>query len=396
MFFPLFYRLKSVGVPLSTVELLDFLKAADVLTKERSFLTLEQFYTVSRLCLIKDVKHYDSFDQVFAEIFGERGVLRESLRNEIMDWLSQIFDNPDKLPPGIVPPEKLWEEFLDRLKNQKGEHHGGNKWIGTGGSSPFGHSGENPGGVRIGGEGRGKSAVFQAMERRYKDYRTDEQLDVRQLKIALKRLRNLRKEGIPEFHLPKTVDATCRNAGGPELVFERTRKNGIKVLLLMDTGGSMTPHAERVSKLFSAAHQISHFKEFGHYYFHNSIYDCVYPKGDLRYPIPLKNLFKKHKEDTKVILVGDAYMAPYELLDPSYGFYHSRFRSDHRLPEDPESGLDSFKRLKSHFQESIWMNPEPKRYWDAPTIYELKKVFPMFFLSIDGLEDGIRRLLGQT
>ncbi|TGK04137.1 VWA containing CoxE family protein [Leptospira langatensis] len=395
MFFTFFYRLKASGIPLSTVELLDFLKAVDVLSRPKTFLSVNEFYRISRLCLVKDVKYYDAFDLVFTELFGERGILRESLRQELQDWLSQIFENPNKLPPGIIPPEELWKEFLDRLQNQKGEHHGGNKWIGTGGSSPFGHHGENPGGVRIGGEGGGKSAIFQAMERKYKDYRTDEQLDVRQIKIALKKLRNLRKEGIPEFHLPKTVDATCRNAGDPELVFDRTRKNGIKVLLLMDTGGSMTPYAERVSKLFSAAHQMNHFKEFGYYYFHNSIYDSVYPKGDLRRPIPLKNLFKKHKDDTKVIIVGDAYMAPYELLDPAYGFYHSRFRQETRLPEDPESGLDSFKRLKSHFQEAIWMNPEPKRYWDAPTIYELKKVFPMFFLSVDGLEDGIRRLLNK-
>lgn len=377
------------------MELLDFLKASDSLTKDRTFLSVNEFYRVSRLCLVKDVKYYDAFDQVFTELFGERGIFRETFRKEMMDWLSNIFENPNKLPPGMIPPEELWKEFLDRLQNQKGEHHGGNKWIGTGGSSPFGHSGENPGGVRIGGEGGGKSAIFQAMERRYKEYRTDEQLDVRQIKIALKKLRNLRKEGIPEFHLPKTVDATCRNAGDPELVFDRTRKNGIKVLLLMDTGGSMTPYAERVSKLFSAAHQMNHFKEFGYYYFHNSIYDSVYPKGDLRRPVPLKSLFKKHKDDTKVIIVGDAYMAPYELLDPAYGFYHSRFRQETRLPENPESGLDSFKRLKSHFNEVVWMNPEPKRYWDAPTIYELKKVFPMFFLSVDGLEDGIRRLLGK-
>ncbi|TGJ99204.1 VWA containing CoxE family protein [Leptospira semungkisensis] len=395
MFFTFFYRLKASGIPLSTVELLDFLKAVDALSKPKAYLSVNEFYRVSRLCLVKDVRYYDAFDQVFTELFGERGILRDSIRKEILDWLSQIFDNPNKLPPGIIPPEELWKEFLDRLENQKGEHHGGNKWIGTGGSSPFGHSGQNPGGVRIGGEGGGKSAIFQAMERKYKDYRTDEQLDVRQIKIALKKLRNLRKEGIPEFHLPKTVDATCRNAGDPELIFERTRKNGIKILLLMDTGGSMTPYAERVSKLFSAAHQMNHFKEFGYYYFHNSIYDSVYPKGDLRRPIPLKNLFKKHKDDTKVIIVGDAYMAPYELLDSAYGFYHSRFREETRLPENPESGLDSFKRLKSHFQEAIWMNPEPKRYWDAPTIYELKKVFPMFFLSVDGLEEGIRKLLNQ-
>lgn len=395
MFFPFFYKLKAAGLPVSTIELLDFLKAVDGLTGYKPYLSLEEFYRVSRLCLVKDLRHYDTFDQVFSELFGDRGVMRDSLRQEILEWLSKIFENPNKLPPSLIPPEKLWEEFLDRLKNQKGEHHGGNRWIGSGGSSPFGHGGLHPQGVRIGGQGGGRSAVFQAMERRYKDYRTDERLDVRQLKVALKRLRNLRKDGVPQFHLPKTVDATCRNAGDMELVFDRMRKNGIKVLLLMDTGGSMTPYADRVSKLFSAGHQMNHFKEFGYYYFHNSIYDCVYPKGDLRFPIPLKSVFKKHKEDTKVIIVGDASMAPYELLDPAYGFYHSRFRNDHRLPEDPKSGLDSFQKIKNHFRDSIWVNPEPKRYWDAPTVYEIRKVFPMFFLSIDGIEAGIRRLLNQ-
>ncbi|MDI7156453.1 VWA containing CoxE family protein, partial [Leptospira santarosai] len=247
--------------------------------------------------------------------------------------------------------------------------------------------------VRVGGESGNRSAVFQALERRYKEYRTDEQLDVRQIKTALKKLRNLKKEGVSEFHLPKTIDSTCRNAGDIQIEFERSRKNGLKVLLLMDTGGSMTSHAERVNKLFSASHQINHFKEFHYYYFHNIIYDAVYPKANMRTPISLQRIFKKHSDDTKLILIGDAYMAPYELLDPTYGFYHSRFRMDFRLPENPESGLDSLKRIRRHFRNSIWLNPEPIRYWDAPTIRQIGNQVPMYFLSLDGLEKGIKKLL---
>ncbi|MDV6235061.1 VWA containing CoxE family protein [Leptospira ellisii] len=396
MFIPFFYRLKAEGVPVTTGEFLDFLKVVDhYTTNKKAWIDLNELYRFSRACMVKDVKYFDAFDLVFSEVFGEKGALNLPLRDELMQWLENIFKNQNPLPPSLIPPEQLLDELKKRLEEQKGEHHGGRKWVGTGGSSPFGHSGTNPEGVRVGGDGGNRSAVFQAMERRYKEYRTDEQLDVRQIKTALKKLRNLRKEGTSEFHLAKTIDSTCRNAGDIQIEFERSRKNGLKILLLMDTGGSMTGHAERVNKLFSAAHQINHFKEFHHYYFHNVIYDAVYPKANLRTPLSLAKLFKKHADDTKLILIGDAYMAPYELLDPTYGFYHSRFRTDFRVPENPESGLDSLKRIRRHFRDSVWLNPEPLRYWDAPTIREIGAHVPMYFLSLDGLEKSIKKLLNS-
>ncbi|EMN89831.1 hypothetical protein LEP1GSC043_3230 [Leptospira weilii str. Ecochallenge] len=396
MFIPFFYRLKAEGIPVTTGEFLDFLKVVDhYTTYQKAWIDLSELYRFSRACMVKDIKYFDSFDLVFSEIFGEKGALKPELKRDLLDWLNHIFDNPNKLPPSLIPPDQLWEEFKKRLEEQRGEHHGGSKWVGTGGSSPFGHGGKNPEGVRVGGEAGNRSAVFQALERRYKEYRTDERLDVRQIKTALKKLRNLRKEGISEFHLPKTIDSTCRNAGDIQIEFERSRKNGLKVLLLMDTGGSMTSHAERVNKLFSASHQINHFKEFHYYYFHNIVYDAVYPKANMRTPISLQRIFKKHSDDTKLILIGDAYMAPYELLDPAYGFHHSRFRMDFRLPENPESGLDSLKRIRRHFRDSIWLNPEPIKYWDAPTIREIGNQVPMYFLSLDGLEKGIKKLLNS-
>ncbi|AOP34043.1 VWA containing CoxE family protein [Leptospira tipperaryensis] len=397
MFIPFFYRLKSQGIPVTTGEFLDFLKVVDhYTTNQKAWITVDELYSFSRTCMVKDIKYFDAFDLVFSEIFGEKGALRPEFKQELLDWLTRIFENPNgPPPPSLISPDQLFEELKKRLEEQKGEHHGGSKWVGTGGSSPFGHSGSNPEGVRVGGEGGNRSAIFQALERRYKEYRTDEQLDVRQIKTALKKLRNFRKEGVSEFHLPKTIDSTCRNAGDIHLEFERSRKNGLKVLLLMDTGGSMTSHAERVNKLFSASHQINHFKEFHYYYFHNIIYDAVYPKANMRTPLSLQRVFKKHSDDTKLIVIGDAYMAPYELLDSSYGFYHSRFRMDFRLPENPESGLDSLKRIRRHFRDSIWLNPEPKKYWDAPTIKEIGNQIPMYFLSLDGLEQGIKKLLNS-
>ncbi|MCB1176671.1 MAG: VWA domain-containing protein, partial [Leptospiraceae bacterium] len=211
----------------------------------------------------------------------------------------------------------------------------------------------------------------------------------RQIKVALKKLKDLRKQGRKEFSIDKSIEKTCENGGDIELVFSPTRKNQLKLMLLMDVGGSMTPHAERVSKLFSAAHQMNHFKEFHYYYFHNIVYDHVYEDALFRKKIRLERLIKKIAKDTKVIFVGDAAMNPYELFG-AVGRYHY-FRDENE--PTPRSGMESLKFLLDFYEKSIWMNPDDRRYWGATTCDAIWDEVPMYFLSVDGLSQGIKYLL---
>ncbi|MCE9502093.1 MAG: VWA containing CoxE family protein, partial [Leptospira sp.] len=321
-------------------------------------------------------------------------------KKKIEEWLNsaieQELSDERKTNALHIPPEDLMRELEKRLREQKERHDGGNYWIGTGGTSPFGNSGFNPNGIRIGGESGGKSAISIAEERRYADYRTDETLNVRQIKVALKNIRDLRKQGRPDISIPKTIDGTCKNAGDIDIVFEKSRKNNMKLLLLMDVGGSMTPHAERVSKLFSAGHQLNHFKEFHYYYFHNIMYDYVYKDASMRNRISVEYLLNKLKPDTRVIFVGDAYMAPYELMNRpfTYDYVYGRSAKNQKPASEPKSGFERLSQLTHFFKYSVWLNPENRKYWNAPTIEMIRKEIPMFFLSVDGLKQGVRKLVG--
>ena len=377
------YTLRSLKVPVGTQEWLYLL---DALSQDLAESSLDRFYTVSRAILVKSESHYDAFDQAFLACF--RGLEADfDLKAELLEWLNRIVDpqNRPVMPEGLekLSLEELRKKFLERLKEQTEEHHGGNHWIGTGGTSPFGHSGAHPSGIRIGGPGGGRSAMQVAEERRYRNYRHDRILDTRQLKVALKRLRRLDNQGVPdELNLDKTIQATCRNAGDIDLVFEPPRKNQAELILLMDVGGSMDPYAHMMEALFSAAHASSHFKAFEHFYFHNCIYKKVYRDALMRESLPLQDLFRKYRGSFHLILVGDACMNPYELFAPNGSI---DYWENHREP-----GITCLRMLKEHYPSIIWLNPEPQEYWSAhPTIKAIGETIQMYPLSVSGLTRAV-------
>ncbi|RJX33841.1 MAG: VWA domain-containing protein [Desulfarculus sp.] len=387
MFIDLFYTLKSLKVPVSITEWMTLMQALDEGYAKSS---LTAFYYLARAILIKSEAFYDQYDQAFAHVFKD-AELPADIRQEILDWLADP-QNRLELPPEELERlqkldlEDLRRELEKRLAEQKERHDGGSRWIGTGGTSPFGHSGAHPSGIRIGGPGGGGMAVQVAAERRFRNYRTDVTLDVRQIKLALKKLRQFAKEGPEDWlDLDETIDQTCRNAGEIELVFTRERKNTVKVLLLMDSGGSMNPYARLVDRLFSAAHQMTHFRDLKAYYFHNCVYQDVYQDMYNSVSLPTGGLLHNLSQDYKVILVGDAFMSPSELLSAGGAidyYYHN---------DTP--GLDWLERIADHFRYCVWLNPMPERAWMHPTISTISKVFPMFPLTLDGLDDAIKALM---
>ncbi|MCC5814543.1 MAG: VWA domain-containing protein [Leptospira sp.] len=402
MFLPFFYKLRSQGIPAGTGEFLDFLKVIDTKTKRDAFLPLDDLYRVGRLCLVKDIKHYDSYDIVFSECFGNLQFTSEKTRKLVEDWLEKAkkfyLSEERKRNAPLYDIDRLLEELQDRLKRQKGRHDGGDTWVGTGGTSPFGHGGFNPQGIRIGGEAGNRTGVAVWADRKFRPYRTDEVLDVRKIQLALKYLRILKKEGRPEIHIPKTIQKTSDNGGDIEIIEEKSRKNNLKVVLLMDIGGSMTPHSQKVSALFTAAHRIQHFKEFYTFYFHNIFNKEVYEDPYLRKPYSLKRFFQKFRPDTRIIYVGDAWMAPYELLAPAINPYAYRSFSsiDDLKGEDRRLiGIDALREMKEKFPNSVWLNPEPKRLWWETTIEAIGDVVPMYFLSVDGIQSAVKDLVGN-
>ena len=368
-------------MPVGTQE---WLTLMEVLSKNLEESSLTNFYYLARSVLIKSEDLFDLYDQAFLFCFkGKEGEL--DVRKEILDWLNKQVD-PALRPqmPEIDPLTlaELRQKFLERLKDQLEEHHGGNRWIGTGGTSPFGHSGAHPSGIRIGGPGGGRMAVKVAEERRFANYRNDRVLDTRQFKVALKRLRKLGYEGMAsELKIEKTIDKTCKNAGDIELVFEPPRKNQTELLLLMDVGGTMDPYAELVEALFSAAHSLTHFKAFHHYYFHNCIYSKVYTDMSRNESIPTADLFHKFRGSFRVILVGDACMHPYELFAQGGAIDY--------WEEEPTAGIEWLKKIKDHFSSAVWLNPEPERLWDHPTIASIRRLIKMHPLTLTGLTEAI-------
>ena len=280
--------------------------------------------------------------------------------------------------------------FMERLAEQTERHDGGDKWVGTGGRSPFGHGGQHPTGIRVGGPGKNRSAMKVAEERRFKDYRTDATLDVRSMRVALRRLRQLTRTGIAtELDLDETVDETCKNAGEIELVFRPPRKNDVRLLLLMDVGGTMDPYYEPVSRLLTALHEERGLRDFEAYYFHNCVYDHVYSNAHLRRgdAKPTADILRRLDSRWKVALVGDAAMHPTELLEPFGGI-------DPRVTT-PTPGIAWLQRIADHFDRTVWINPDEAQSWDRTHTTKLvRRLFPMFHLSVDGLSEAVRALVG--
>lgn len=392
MFLDLFYGLRDEGVPVGIQEWRTFLEA---LEKDLHGSNLLRFYHLSRACLIKSETYFDAFDKVFAKVFrGVEGQFGDDVTEKVMDWLNDPKNFPNLSPEELAALERLssdelMQRFLERLAEQTERHDGGGKWIGTGGKSPFGHGGQHPTGIRVGGESRSRSAMKVAEERQFKDYRTDATLDLRQMRVALRRMRQLTRSGrATELDLDETIDETCRNAGEIEMVFRPPRRNDVRLLLLMDVGGTMDPYYQPVSQLLTALHEERGLREFQPYYFHNCVYDHVFTSARMYRTdaVPTADLLRRFDSRWKVLFVGDAAMHPAELLQ-AFGNIDPRRGT-------PTAGIEWLHRIASHFDRSVWLNPEKKAYWDGETTRVIRRLFPMYHLSIDGLDEAVRALIG--
>jgi uncharacterized protein len=396
MFIDFFYKLKEVGLPVSPTSFLILHRAME----QGLVNSIDDLYTAARTILVKSEKYFDLYDQVFAHIFD--GVELPDMDEAVWDLLAESMlhewlKDPKTLADALgveekelnkMTPEELLEYFRQRLKDQDGRHDGGSKWIGTGGTSPVGHSGFHPGGLRVGGGSRNKSAVKVANERRYKEYSIDGVLTKSSIGEALKRLRNLVPQGAKDqLNIDATVYQTMRNGGEIELIFERGIVDRLKIVLAIDNGGwSMDPYVDLVQTLFNYAK--SQFKDLKTYFFHNTIYDLLWEDPSrYRKAVQIKD-FIKLDPDTRLIIVGDASMAPYELMSTDGSIY--------AFERSGRPSIEQLKFLAGHFHKSIWLNPIPANHWPyTHSIKVIQSVFPMFELSLDGLEKGVQHLMSR-
>ncbi|MCP3955154.1 MAG: hypothetical protein GY697_23490 [Desulfobacterales bacterium] len=394
MFIDFFYTLKNQGIPVSPTSFLTLHRAL----KSGLVRTLNDFYTASRTILVKSERYFDLYDQVFAHHFQgadlpepDEMILDEIARAMLAEWLQDPKTLADTLGMdeselSKLSPEELIDYFKQRLKDQDGRHDGGGKWIGTGGTSPVGHSGHHPGGMRVGGVSRNKSAVKVAMERRYKDYSQKGPLTQAMIGEALKRLRNLIPSGPrDQVNIDETIYRTMKNGGEIEIVFSRSLKDRLKVILAIDNGGwSMDPYIHVVQTLFDYAG--AQFKDVKTFFFHNTVYDALW--GDatrIKKPIRV-NEFSRYDPETRLIFVGDASMAPYELMAADGSIYMQE--------RSGKPSIDQLKFLSETFPHNVWLNPVPTRMWGyTHTINAISQIFPMFPLSLDGLDQAISKLM---
>ena len=330
----------------------------------------------------------------FKEKYGDSLLINapNEIKDEIWKWLEKNFDlseasgNFQEMMSQFFDLEEMQKRFEELMQKQDEEHNGGHHWIGTQGASPFGHGGQNPMGMRIGGSSGARMAVQIAQKRIFKDYRKDIVLDTRQIKVALKRLKKLEEIGKKdELDLNKTIDKTAKNCGDIEIIFDKKRKNNVRMVLLMDVGGSMTPYAHLVNLLFSAANNMSHWREFKYYYFHNCIYESLYfnARRNPDEAIEFNEFLKKYNNKYKVVLAGDAAMASWELTE-KYGSIYYYHRNE--LP-----GIFYIKELANHFKNNIvWLNPELIRpEWAPWTRKIISSIIPMFDLTVEGIEEAM-------
>ncbi|GGO82263.1 VWA domain-containing protein [Marinobacterium nitratireducens] len=384
-----FSSLRRAQVPVTLRELLDLLGA---LEERLAFCDADEFYRLSRTLLVKDERHYDRFDRAFGEYFAglpASADLRDALIPEHWleaDFLRQLSDEDKAQIEALGGLDKLLETLRQRLEEQDERHAGGNKWIGTGGTSPFGHSGYNPEGVRIGGPSRHKRAVKVWEQRQFRNLDDSVELGTRNIKVALRKLRKFARSGAADqLDLDDTIRSTARNAGLLDLKLVPERHNAVKVLLFLDVGGSMDPHIRTCEELFSAAR--SEFKHLEYYYFHNCVYEGLWRDNRRRFDerIPTLDVLHTYGSDYRVIFVGDAAMSPYELSE--------RFGSVEHMNEEP--GQLWLKRILDTWQRCIWLNPMPTRAWDyTRSTQMIRQQFEdrMYPLTLDGIERGIREL----
>ncbi len=391
MFLEFFYQLRAEGVPVGIHEWLAFV---DGLGKGLHGSSIERFYNLARACLVKSETFFDAFDRAFLRVFhGVEGEL--DIEEELLEWLEdpknfEGLTDEQRAMLEHLRSDEVVRRFLERLAEQTERHDGGGKWVGTGGHSPFGHGGEHPTGIRVGGPGRRRSAMKVVEERRYRDYRTDRTLDVRQTKVALRRLRQLTRTGpASELDIDETIDETCRNAGEIELVFRPERRNDVRLLLLMDVGGTMDPFYEPVSRLLTALHEERGLRDFRAYYFHNCPYELLGTNARLlrREAVATGDVLRTLDARWKVMLVGDAAMHPAELLQ-EYGNIDPRMEAE-------TTGIAWLHRIAEHFDRCVWLNPSEPDSWDRyHSVRLIQKIFPMVHLSTDGLADAVEMLVG--
>lgn len=389
MFLPFLYELRALKVPVGTQEAISL---AQALSKGLHDSSLDGFYYVARAILVHSENHLDAFDQAFLRHFKGVEAAGLELKNELLDWLRDAIERRAELSPEEramleqFDPEELRRMFEERLNEQKERHDGGNKWIGTGGTSPFGHSGAARPGIRVGGKGGNRSAIQVADARQYRPYSDNVTLDTRQMAMALRKLRAFTRDGaLEELDLDGTIAETARNAGELEVVTRPPRRSNTRVILMMDVGGSMDPYAHLISRLFTAARRSNHFRELRTYYFHNCVYGHLYKTERFDEPVRVRDVLHECGKHYKLIMVGDALMAPYELMYPGG---HLDLGDDNRL-----EGIGWLMLLREHFNRSIWLNPEPVQSWYQPTIEYIRQVFQMYPLTLSGLGEGIDQLV---
>ena len=402
MLIDFFYTLRSAKLPVSVKEYLMLMEAlqagvvgpnsapAEGSDQEGAY-KIDDFYYLSRTILVKDEKHYDKFDRAFAAYFKGVEMVADFTKEVPLEWLRKNLEL-ELSPEDKAKIEKMgWDELMETLKKrfeeQKERHEGGSKWIGTGGTSPFGANGFNPQGIRIGQEkSRNKSAVKVWDQRAYKDYDDTQELGTRNIKVALRRLRKFARLGsAEELDLIDTIHSTAANAGWLDIKMVPERHNNVKVLLLMDVGGTMDEHIHRVEEMFSAVK--SEFKHLEFYYFHNCVYDFMWKNNRRRFSEKFAtwDILRKYNKDYKLIFVGDATMSPYEILQPGGSVEYN----------NEESGAEWMQRLTTTFPKFAWINPEPQGVWQyRQSISVMQQLVQqrMYPLTVKGLEDAMRQL----
>lgn len=399
MFTDFFYTCKAKGLHITLSE---WLTLHDALEQGLAGSSLTQFYYLARMILVKSETDFDKFDLAFEESFKgiqseneigaqmlkwlDKEEMNDLLHEEEIQWLNQVEEIK-------IDKEDVEEKFRQRMKDQDSEHNGGSFWIGTMGKTSFGNTGGNIGGVRVGGKTGYQSAFAVVGARKYRDFRDDRMLDNRQFQLAFRRLRQFStKLDIPktELDLNGTIDKTCNNGGCLQIVMDKPRKNSVKLLLLMDSGGTMIPYSSLLNELFQAVHKSNHYKDVKCYYFHNCIYSKLYktPECENGEWIDTEWMFRNLDSDYKVIIVGDAAMAPEELYSPT---------GNYRGPNGGLSGMQWLELLKRHYKKIIWLNPKmapglaPWR--EAETA--IKEIFPMYKLTVEGLNEGMIKLMSN-